>query len=166
MNKNRLWLTIGVVTVAFVAGGVVAQEGLRYPYLPAEYSEPLIPTKAEWRELSLSAELNYEGALTEKLVRTHFDANVMPEGLIILVDTKTQPSWNVYRGNDRWSCSDRELRAAYEEAADSTSSASIMPWVRLFFAGIADNDVEIRFHIKGGPVGTWTDGIMTLAGEE
>ena len=167
MSKKWLWLTIGAVAVAFIAGAVVAQEGLKYPYLPAEYSKLYIPTRAEWEVVCLTAVQNYEGALSDKLRQTHVAVRAMPtSGLVLLVDTKPQPGWNVYRGNGRWNCSDRELRAAYEEAADSTSALSIMPMVRSFFPGIANKDVEIQFFVNGGSVGAWTDGVMTLAGDE
>jgi len=166
MTKKWLWLTIGAVAVAFVAGVVVAQEGLKYPYLPAEYSELYLPTKAEWRGMQLTANQNCEGSLSDKLIKTHLQTFVLPTGIILSVDTKPQPGWNVYLGNGRFSCSDREVRAAYAEAADRGSGTDIMNLVRLSLPGIADEDVVMHFYIRGGSVGTWTDGVMTLVGDE
>ena len=166
MTKKWLWLTIGAVAVGtFVAGLVVAQEGLLYPYLPDVYSERYIPTLAEWRALDLTAHWNYEGGLTERLIRTSLEASALDRDLVLLVGTKPQPNWPVY-SNGRFTCSDREVRAAYQEAADSLGSPCIMATVRNHFPGIADKDVQIQFFIDGGEVGTWQGGKMTLEGEE
>lgn len=79
-----------------------------------------------------------------KLVKIRLLAWISPTGLVLSVDTDPQPSWNVYRGKGQWSCSDREVRAAYLEAADS-GTFSIMKRVRKSFPDIADEDVTIEF---------------------
>ena len=89
----------------------------------------------------------------------------MPSGLELLVGTQTQPEWNMYRGDGHFSCSDREVRSTYQEAADGGED-SIMASVYTFFPQIADKDVTIVFFINSSPVGTWHGGKMTLEGEE
>ena len=71
MSKRWLLLIIvAVAVVGFGAGVVVAKEGLKYPYLLEEYSQPYIPTFAEWRALQLTASQNCEGYLSSHLIQT------------------------------------------------------------------------------------------------
>ena len=162
MSKKWLWLTIGVVAVGgFVAGVVVAQEARKYPYLPEKYSEAYTPTLAEWRGIVLCSICNSSSYLTDRLLRCSMVAVAKPAHLFVNVDTKTQPGWNTYLGNGRFSCSDREVRAAYEEAA-----AEGMQFVWVLFPEISESDVQIEFQIQGALVGTWQGGKMTLEGEE
>ena len=162
MSKKWLWMAIGAVAVVcFVAGLVVAQEGRKYPYLPEEYSELYTPTLAEWRALQLTAHWNSSGGLTERLQRVNLTVRVRPHGLILVVVTKPQPSWNTYRGAGRFSCSDEELRATYQQAGEET-----MTIVEMAFPDISSDDVTIKFFVLGTTVGTWRGGMMTLEGED
>ena len=166
MTKKWLWLTIGAVAaVGFVAGLVVAQEPPLYPYLPEKYSLAYVPTLAEWSVLHLTARQNNEAYLTSRLIKKSCTATALGSHLRVQVETETQAGWNTYLGKGRFSCSDQEVRTAYEEAADG-SAVSIIDWVRLYFAGISDENVRIHFRIRGDDVGTWQGGKMTLEGEE
>ena len=163
MSKKWLWLTIAVVTAgAFTAGWVLAQEDRRFPYLPEKYELAYVPTLAEWRALWFTAYQNCTDALSDGLVKTSANIHLAdPSCLKVEVDTETQSGWDVYLGNGRFSCSDGEVRAAYEEAAEE-----LMVPLRFCFREIADDDVRIAFAIKSSPVGTWQGGKMTLKGEE
>ena len=162
MTKKWLWLTIGAVAVAFVAGVMAAQEGLKYPYLPAEYSEPYLPTGAEWRALTLTVRLNGEGELSDKLIRKRLQAHALTFSLVLSVDTDAQPGWDGYLGDGRFT-SDSEARAAYAEVADGDFwEGGLMHWVRVYFPEVADEDVKIHFRIRDHAVGTWQGGKMTL----
>ena len=162
MSKRWLYLTIlAVVVGAFTAGWVLAQEGRKYPYLAAEYSTPYTPTLAEWRALQLTAHWNSSGGLTERLQRVNLTARVRPHGLLLVVVTLPQPSWDTYRGAGRFSCSDEELTATYQQAGEAT-----MPIVEMAFPDISADDVTIEFFVLGTAVGTWQGGQMVLAGEE
>ena len=159
--SRRIWLVVVVcVLVSFAAGWTVAQEGRFFRYLPAEYSEPYTPTLGQWRALDLTAHLNSKGHLTDQLVRSSLKALAFPDALSLIVDTQTQPKWDVYRGDRRFDCTDRELRAAYLEAA-----GDIMESVRLCFPEIADDDVKIEFFIQGTDIATCQGGKITLVGE-
>ena len=161
MSKRWLLLIIVAVAVVGFGAGVVAKEGLKYPYLPEKYSDHYVPTLAEWKELKLVAYKNRVGTLTSRLIKDGLSAYLLEQYLSLVVGTETQPSWKVYRGNGRFSCADREIRAAYQEAAEK-----LVRDVRIYFPGIAEKDVQIDFFILGAPVGTWQDGKMTLEGEE
>ncbi len=148
-----------------------AQEGLRYPYLPAKYSEIYIPTVAGWRALQLSTYLSGYTGLSDRLQLTGFKAwfpaygelHGPSPGLLLAVNTTTQPGWNTHLGKGRFSCSDREVRASYKEA-----SREIMKHVRTegYFPEIADQNVYIGFMIHTYKVGIWHGGTMKLEGEE
>ena len=161
MSNKWLWLIIvAVAGGGFMAGMVVAQERRKYPYLPMEYELAHISTWAEWAALCFTAHYNSEECLSGRLVKTGLNV-YLEDCLDLLVGTNTQPDWNVYLGSGRFSCSDREVRAAYEEAAEK-----LMKHVRVWFSGIADEDVRIDFEILGSEVGTGQGGKMTLEGEE
>lgn len=169
MTPKWLWLIIGVVAVAVVVGVVVMPEvgrlsqqvGLKYPYLPAEDSQEYIPTKAEWKALVFTARVNAQSQLTEKLFSNQSQLRARPTDLWLHTGTQATPKWPVALGGGRFSCSDREVRAAYEEAADV-----IMKSVRASFPSVSDKNVKIRFSEAESIIGTWTDGKMTLEGEE
>ena len=161
MSKRWLWLTIAAVAVAFAAGWGVAQEDQEYPYLPAEYSEAYIPTMAEWREMEFNAFWNCEGPLTDRLKTISCRVLAMAGGVVVYVDTKTRPEWDMCEGNGDFSCPAEEVRATYAAAAEGLARS-----VRINFEEIADENVQIRFSIHGHNVGVWQGGEMTLAGEE
>ncbi len=160
--RRWMWVvTIVSVVLSLVAGWVMAQEGIEYPYLAAEYSTRYTPTLAEWRGLQLTAHWNSPGGLTERLQRVNLTVRVRPHGLILVVVTKPQPSWDTYRGAGRFSCSDEELRATYQQAGEET-----MTIVEMAFPDISSDDVTIQFFVLGTIVGTWRGGTMTLEGED
>ncbi len=139
---------------------LVRPEARRHTYLPARYSNPYVPTLAEWQALELTARDNKQRWLTSKLVGVSLSAYPMEEGLRVLVDTETQPGWAMHLGGGRFACSDREIRAAYESAA-----RAVMESVRLSFPEVADKDVQMTFGIRGSLVGRWQNGSMSLEGE-
>lgn len=103
--------------------------------------------------------------LTDRLIKKSFNADIIqstaekPSNIMAMVDTLTQPIWNVYRGNGRFSVSDRELRATYQEAG-----TVVCKDICGFFPVSMDR-VTIQFSINGAYVGVWRDGVMKLAGE-
>ena len=85
--------------------------------------------------------------------------------LRVIMHTETQASWDVFSWEQmRFQVSDREVRAAYQEAA-----AKVLELVRIFLpedeTGLEDRDIEILFTARGIKIGTWRDGKMYLAGE-
>ncbi len=127
--------------------------------------DSFVPQKDEWGSLYLTAYLNTGGwALTQKLNRTSF--TVVPstaDGLKLEaeVNTTCQPTWNFHLGQGRFSVSDREVRAAYEEAGNYVFENYIKP----AFSQVSRNEVKITFFIQGYEVGTWHNGVMKLKGE-
>jgi hypothetical protein len=161
---RRKALLVGGFVAVLVLGGLVGygfgQTGLLYPYLPAMYSAPYTPSLAEWRALYLTATWGGEQYLTDRLKTTSALVGVLTDGMHVLVATDTQPSWNTYLGNGRFSSGDREVKAAYMEAA-----GAVMQMVRRGFPEIPEGDVEISFGIRGSSVGTWRGGVLKLQGE-
>ena len=139
----------------------------------------------QWRdsELRITAYHNCEEALSEKLVKTSLKAFYSPDLVNVLmgtgqestltmyVDTKTQPTWNVHLGLGRFSVSDREVRLAYQEAADYVFEAMVEPSLPITFTHPWESEEPtdvifvIHFTIQGYAVGTWTNGTMKLEGE-
>jgi len=122
-----------------------------------------VPTDWEWLVLESIAKNNAFDALTEKLCKIGFDLAYLPwqpgnETLIAVVNTTTQPAWNYHIGQGKFSVSDREVRAAYMEAAEYVKS-KLLP-------SLPAKTVIIEFLIQGYKVGTWTNGVMKLVGEE
>ena len=124
---------------------------------------PTIITDKDLVALELTAYSNNTDFLTERLQQTSFTAywHFDTHELHLFVDTRPQPDWPTYLGNGRFSCSDREVRAAYEEAA-----TNVMERVRYYFPRITDRQVTIDFAVLGAPVGTWRGGRMVLEGEQ
>lgn len=129
-----------------------------------------IPESAELSVLDMNAWLNTDAyGLIDKLIKRSFRAELVriPQdeegyssyGIRAVVDTKTQPTWNTYLGAGRFSVSDRELKVAYEEAAEALVSEIAD------FLWIWHENVEIAFHINGSYVGTWKNGVMKLVGD-
>lgn len=116
---------------------------------------------AEWQALKLTAYSNTEVGVTDRLIRTSCAALTLPSGLNLIVDTRTQPAWDVYLGNGQFACPDREVRAAYQEAVEP-----IIRYTHAFFPEIADKDIQIDFFMHNSEVGSWQGGKMTLEGEE
>lgn len=139
----------------------------------------------QWRdsELRITAYQNCEEALSEKLTKTSLRAYYSPDYVNMLVgageettftvyvDTKTQPTWNVHLGQGRFSASDREVRLAYQEAADYVFETMIEPSLPIAYTHPSESEEPtdvtfvIHFTVQGYEVGTWTNGVMKLAGE-
>ncbi len=133
----------------------------KYPYLPEQYDQPYATTLAEWHILRFTAAYNGEGYLTDKISRDSLVAAAHLTHVDILVGTHPQPAWNVYREKGQFNCPQREVRAAYDDAA-----RALMQSVRTYFPGISDQRVRIEFFIRGAAIGIWQGGKMTLEGEE
>jgi len=129
-----------------------------------------IPEIAELKVLEMNAWLNTDAyGLTDKLVTKSFRAELvrLPQeeegysayGIRAMVDTKTQPRWNTYLGAGRFSVSDREIKVAYEEAAEALLSDITN------FLPIWRSNLEITFQIDTNYVGTWKNGVMQLVGD-
>ncbi len=162
MSKKWLWLTIGVVVVAFVAGMVVAQEEeeLDLDYLPEYYLESHTPTLAEWREVQFNALEDGELYLTDRLVQTSCVLYVEYWGINLEVNTSTKPDWDMYLGDGDFACGDEDVRTTYAEAAEKLADS-----VRDYFPEIADGDLGIEFFMEDVPVAEWEQG-ETLVGDE
>ncbi len=132
----------------------------QYPYLPQSYGRTRTVTDAQWRSLRLMAIRNAESYLTENLVQTSLRVSLRPTHLGVAVDTRPQSTWDAYTGRGQFTCPDRELRAAYGDAA-----AYLMQIVTRYFPTVSEQDVRIYFLVLGHDVGTWQDGKMILAGE-
>lgn len=126
------------------------REARQYPYLPQEYSEPYTPTLAEWETVRLNA-TGPTGGVTDKLIIESTHAYLCEDSLELSVNIHPQPG--VVLGEEGF--------APYFEAADE-----IMKLVRLSFSGIADEDVQIHFFIRGSAGPTWQGGKMTFEGQE
>lgn len=91
--------------------------------------------------------------------------------LTVYVDSKTQPTWSVHLGQGRFSVSDREVRLAYQEAADYVFETMIDPSLPTTYKYPSESEEPtdvifvIHFTIQGYAVGTWTNGTMKLEGE-
>lgn len=128
-----------------------------------------VPSAEEWGSLLTTAYSNSEMYLTDNLVSASMTVEHLwwsaieadSPSYLISVNTKTQPGWNVYIGNGRFSVSDRVVRAAYRDAAQYIVSELLMGSV----AAVPHEEILIAFYINGVEVGYWRDGEMILAGE-
>lgn len=120
--------------------------------------------------LRMTAEQNCGGyALTKKLNKLGLIANWSDEWYVdtgsyymdVYANTETQPQWNYHLGLGRFSISDREVTAAYQEAGASVFNSI----VRNYFPWIEAERVRLLFYIYGYPIGIWLNGVMKLAGE-
>jgi len=112
----------------FIGWWMAASGGLRViplpqglTRLPHGYVMPFTPTYAEWLTVRLLAEYA-ESALTDRLILTRFhplpsSAGYRHSPQEFIVYTRTQAAWEVYSDGSRFTCSDDEVKAAYEEAA-------------------------------------------------
>ena len=132
-----------------------------YPYLPDD-SDLYIPTWADWQRVRTNAARNCEEYLTDRLKRRSFVITQGPDHQVVGVDTWPQPDWlDAWKGKGRFSCSDRELRATYQEAAEAT-----MITVKSYFSGATTENTLVSLTIMGYPVGVYWNGKLTLEGEE
>lgn len=134
----------------------------KYPYLSNLYNESYTPTFADWRALDLTAAHNNESYLSDKLIKTGFGVYLLPTGITVGVGTKTQPSWDTYLGNGRFSVSDRELRAAYLEAVEEIFEIIDLAFIG---SGLQRSHVKIIFSIRGSDVATFKNNQLKLEGE-
>jgi len=169
-NKKIALIVVGGLVLLLLGGlcgwAVASNQKVKgYPFLSDSYNAEHIPIFAQWMELEFTAVHNHESYLTDKLVRTDCVAYLLEDRLSICVDTRTQPGWDVYLGEGRFSVSDRELRAAYTEATNR-----ILKDIRIYFpekeSGLSDQEIEIAFAIYGSEVGVWKGGVFKLEGEE
>lgn len=125
-----------------------------------------IPSRDEWLALQMTAWENSSFyALTSKLNKSAFTVAYTPgtdDGILfrISVNTTTQYSWNYHTGLGKFSVSDREVRAAYEEAAQV-----VFGMLKFYYFYAKPNEVKITFYINTYEVGTWHNGVMKLKGE-
>ncbi len=135
----------------------------KYKYLAPIYNQPYQPTVADWEALSVTAQSSGQTYLTDKLIRDVAIFFLLPDGMTAHVGTSCQPAWNNYLGEGKWAVSDRELRQAYQDAAEK-----ILQTIRISFgkdSGLTNKEITINFFIRGEPLGTWTNGTLKLAGE-
>ena len=156
-----------LIVLGGLGGWAVAsnQEYKKHSYLSDLFNVECTPTFADWSALKFTAANNSEGFLTDKLIRTGCLLLLMEHELEVFIGTHTQPDWNMYLGNGRFSVSDRELRAAYIEAVDE-----ILSMIRTYFpeeeSDLSDHEIAMYFAIHGTSVGTWQGGVFKLGGEE
>lgn len=166
-TKKVIMIGILISVIAFLGGRLSLSETNKmkmYPLLSDGFNQPYLPTKADWKCLDMVANNNSEAAITDKLTRISFNAILMRDKMFILVDSKTQPTWDFYLGKGRFSISDREIKVAYQEASEK-----ILKELRNYFpmpdSGLDDNEIEIMFYINGATVGNWKNGVFKLEGE-
>jgi len=132
-----------------------------YSYLPGD-SELYIPTWADWQRVRSNAAQNTQGFLTERLQKRMYRLTQGYECQVVQVDTWPQPDWlDAYKGKGRFSCSDRELRATYEEAAEAA-----MVVVKSYFPQATTKNTQVHLSVMGYPVAVYDNGELTLEGEE
>jgi len=128
-----------------------------------------IPSEMEWEILKMTASENNESFLSTKLNKQGFDAAIIyndkdkKHEISVFIDTITQPIWNVYLGDGRFSVSDREVRAAYNEAAIFIRDNIIGKRFNDIIG--EDYNIVIYFTNRGSSIGVWTNGVMKLSGE-
>ncbi|MFH1550571.1 MAG: hypothetical protein ABIH04_08440, partial [Planctomycetota bacterium] len=134
-----------------------------HPYFSPDYNKPYPISRAEYRELLLTTDFNCEETLTAKLMKISLKCYLLKSRLEIVVGTVCQPEWNKYRSRGKWIVSDKELCAAYTEAAEEVLVMVRMPY---YFpkaeSGLTDDEITIKFLIQGKPLGEWQNGEFTL----
>ncbi|NPV54739.1 MAG: hypothetical protein HPY71_14690 [Firmicutes bacterium] len=156
---------LGVALSAVKEGGFVSIHNPQGVSAVTITQDSVVPENNDWKAFKLTARLNTGGwALAQKLNQVSF--TVVPSVVDRLkleaqVNTTCQPSWNFYLGQGRFSVSDREVRAAYEEAGNYVFEEYIQP----VFSQVSKNEVKITFFIQSYEVGTWRNGVMKLKGE-
>ena len=134
-----------------------------HTYFSPDYNKAYPLTAAEYRELLFTTDFNCEEPLTEKLMKISLKCYLLKSRLEVVVGTVCQPGWNMYRRDGKWAVSDKELCAAYTEAAEEVLVMVHMPY---YFpkgeSGLTDDEITVKFLIQGEPLGEWRDGEFTL----
>jgi len=134
-----------------------------HPYFSPGYNKPYPISRVEYRVLLLTADLNCEEIITTKLMKISLRCYLLTSGLEVVVDTKCLPEWSKYRGKGEWAVSDKELCAAYTEAAKEVLVMVRKPY---YFpkgeSGLTDDEITVEFLIQGAPVGEWRNGEFAL----
>lgn len=159
MKRVVAILVVGVI-VGLVAGISVRGGEKYYKWLPEVFSERYTPRLGEWRAMWLNVLFGGTSYLTDKLIKEALTCGAGPDSMTVEVRTSCQPSWDHYLGKGRWDVPDREVRAAYLEAA-----GRMLEIVRIYFEEASDSDITISFSVRGEKVAVWHDGQMKLPGE-
>ena len=157
-------LTLGIAAWMQTAGAQEpepappsARPQAEYPYLPAGFSAPYLPTVADWQAMTLNA----VNASTTR-ISTHFDRNSLaciltPERLVLTMDLAPRPSWTHYQGGGKFTGdrarAERDLQAAVDIA---------LATARGYLPGLKDEDVALLLSINSEIAGQWANGKLSL----
>jgi hypothetical protein len=134
--------------------GEVASE---YPYLPDQYSQPFMPSVAEWQATRLTSLGASTTRLTEEFTRQHLTCFPTPKGLVMTLDLVPQPTWTYFKTGGTFTVPAAKVKPDLLKAVEAS-----MRFTRNFFPEVKDKDVTIRIYIRSESVGTWTDGKLAL----
>ena len=132
-----------------------------YPYLPDRYGEPYIPSVADWQAMRLTALGASNTRLTEHFSRRHLTCFPTPKGLVLTLDLEPQPGWKLYAGGGKFTAPVARVKPDLEAAVDM-----VLPFLRSFFAEVANKDVTIQVYLNSERVGVWQNGALTLLAEK
>lgn len=132
-----------------------------YPYLPDQYSQPFMPSVAEWQATRLTSLGASTTRLTEEFSRQHLTCFPTPKGLVMTLDLVPQSTWTYFKEGGTFTVPAAKVKPDLLKAVDAS-----MRFTRNFFPEVKDKDVNIRLYIRSESVGAWTDGKLTLNGEK
>jgi hypothetical protein len=168
-----LWMALAACLGCIALGRVVAQapepqkpggeEPLtltEYPYLPAKYGEPYIPSVAEWQAIRLTSLGASTTRITNEFSRQHLTCFPTGKGLQLTLDLLPQPSWKFSAPGGKFTAPVEKVKPDIEKAATLT-----IRFVRNFFSEVRDKDLTMRVFINSEGVGVWEDGKLTLYAE-
>jgi len=175
MQKIRvpLWLALAGCLGSATLAGVWAQAPgadkkpdepitlTEYPYLPARFGEPYIPSVAEWQAMRVTSLGASTTRITEHFSRQHLTCFPTPKGLVLTLDLLPQPGWTHYASGGKFTAPLAQVKPDLEKAVDST-----LKFVRGFFGEVRDRDISLRVFIRSENVGVWENGKLTLNAEK
>ncbi len=131
-----------------------------YAYLPDQYSQPYLPSMADWQALRLTAVGAGTTRITDEFSRQQLTCFLGNKNLILTLDLRPEGGWDLFQGSGKFKGSVERVKVDLQKAI-----AASLRSVRSFFDELQDKDILIAVHIRGERVGIWEGGKLTLAGD-
>jgi hypothetical protein len=170
-RRIPLWVALAACLFCAAIGTLRAQDQkdkdepkpppIEYDYLPDHYSQPYIPTLAEWQAMRITALGASTTRLTENFTRQHLTCFTTPKGLVFTLDLVPQPEWTFALPGGKFSVPVEKVKPDLQKAIDAS-----MRFVKNFFPEIEDKDVSMRLYLRSERIGVWENGKLTLEAEK
>lgn len=134
---------------------------VEYTYLPDHYSQPYIPSLAEWQAMRITALGASTTRLTEHFSRQHLTCFTTPKGLVFTLDLLPQPEWKFSEPGGKFNVPAEKVKPDLQKAIDAS-----MRFVKNFYPEIEDKDVSMRLYLRSERIGVWENGKLALEAEK